>query len=99
MTKELHEQEKFWDREINNFDSIYSHKKGAFENWLDRTFRWDMYERYKYTLEQCEPVKGRTFLDVGCGTGQYSLELARRNASLVCGLDISSNMKLIKDLA
>ena len=51
-----------------------------------------MYERYAFTIEHCEPIKGRTFLDVGCGNALYSLELARRGAAKVVGIDISEVM-------
>ncbi len=85
-------QMKFWDREAHSFDAIYSHKKNRFGVFLDSVFRWDMYERYKYTMEHSEPIRSRSFLDVGCGTGMYSLEFARRGASKVVGLDISQKM-------
>ena len=51
-----------------------------------------MYERFVFTIENCEPIKDRTFLDVGCGNGLYSLELARRGAAKVVGLDIAEVM-------
>src|SRR5690349_24322613 len=51
-----------------------------------------MYERYTFTIEHCEPVKDRKFLDVGCGNGMYSLELARRGAAKVTGIDIAEVM-------
>ncbi|HMK38666.1 MAG TPA: class I SAM-dependent methyltransferase, partial [Bacteroidota bacterium] len=33
-----------------------------------------------------------TFLDVGCGNGLYAIELARRGAARVTGIDIAENM-------
>jgi len=51
-----------------------------------------MYERFEFTIKNCEPIKDRTFLDVGCGNALYSLELARRGASRVVGIDISEVM-------
>lgn len=89
---EMETQKYFWNKEAESFDAIYSHKKGRFQNLLDRVFRWDMYERYRFTLEQSEPIEGKTFLDVGCGSGVYSLEFARRGAKKVIGLDIAENM-------
>lgn len=91
-SEEIVEQETFWDKEIKNFDAIYSHEKSRFSNALDSLFRKDMYQRFEFTMFHAEPVQGRSFLDVGCGTGRYSLELARRSARRVVGLDISSNM-------
>lgn len=51
-----------------------------------------MYERFAFTIEHCEPIQGRTFLDVGCGNALYSLELARRGAAKVVGIDIAEVM-------
>jgi cyclopropane fatty-acyl-phospholipid synthase-like methyltransferase len=92
MNENIIRQMKFWDKDARNFDAIYSHRKGRLGNFLDSLFRWDMYERYNYTMWNAEPIRNRTFLDIGCGTGRYSLEFARRGASKVIGLDISQKM-------
>ncbi len=92
MSQDLNRQEKYWDEKSRQFDAIYGHDKGAFSNWLDKVFRWDMYARYEYTMKNVAPIEGRSFLDVGCGTGRYALELARRGASRVVGIDISQKM-------
>jgi 2-polyprenyl-3-methyl-5-hydroxy-6-metoxy-1,4-benzoquinol methylase len=92
MSEEIRTQRSYWNREADVFERIYTHEKSTIANLLDRVFRKDMYERYLFTLEQCEPVEGRTFLDVGCGNGLYSLELARRGAAKVVGLDIAEKM-------
>lgn len=92
MNEDISRQEEYWDKEINAFDSIYTHKKNRFASLLDSIFRYDMYARYKYSMEMAHPIQDRTFIDVGCGTGKYSLELARRGADRVLGLDISKNM-------
>ncbi|HEX9367342.1 MAG TPA: methyltransferase domain-containing protein, partial [Vicinamibacterales bacterium] len=92
---DLRQQADYWNREAPQFHSIYSHAKPAPLNFLDRFFRQDMYERYQFTLERAEPIQGRTFLDVGCGSGVYSVELARRGAARVVGLDIADRMLAI----
>ena len=92
MRQDLATQEDYWDREVNDFDSIYARSKNGFDNWIDATFRWDMYARFDYTLENAEPIRDRSFLDVGCGTGRYALEFARRGARRVVGIDIAEKM-------
>lgn len=92
MSNEIHAQRAFWNSEADAFQRIYTHRKSKFSNTLDQIFRKDMYERYQFTIANCEPIKGRTFLDVGCGNALYSLELARRGAAKVVGIDISEVM-------
>ena len=92
MKNELDIQRNFWNSEADAFEKIYSHEKSSLSSFLDRVFRKDMYERFVFTLKNCEPVERRTFLDVGCGNGLYSLELAKKGAAKVVGIDISPVM-------
>ena len=92
MNNEIQAQRAFWNSEADAFQRIYTHRKSRFANALDQIFRKDMYERYTFTIEHCEPIKDRQFLDVGCGNGMYSLELARRGAAKVVGIDIAEVM-------
>jgi len=92
LNNEIQAQRAFWNSEADAFQRIYTHRKSRFANTLDQIFRKDMYERYTFTIEHCEPARDRTFLDVGCGNGMYSLELARRGAAKVVGIDIAEVM-------
>jgi len=92
LNNEIQAQRAFWNSEADAFQKIYTHRKSRFSNVLDQLFRKDMYERFQFTIENCEPIKGRTFLDVGCGNALYSLELARKGADKVVGIDISEVM-------
>jgi len=92
LNNEIQAQRAFWNSEADAFQKIYTHRKSRFAVALDQIFRQDMYERYTFTIEHCEPIKDRTFLDVGCGNGMYSQELARKGAARVVGLDISEVM-------
>jgi 2-polyprenyl-3-methyl-5-hydroxy-6-metoxy-1,4-benzoquinol methylase len=89
---EARKQGEYWTKELKQFDAIYTGEKSAWGRWLDRTFRIDMEWRHEYTMKNSEPIAGRKFLDVGCGTGKYSLEYARRKAAWVTGIDVSPAM-------
>ena len=92
MSNEIQAQRAFWNSEADAFQRIYTHRKSTFANTLDQIFRKDMYERFQFTIANCEPIKDRTFLDVGCGNALYSLELARKGAAKVVGIDIAEVM-------
>ena len=92
MNNEIQAQRAFWNSEADAFQRIYTHRKSKLSNTLDQIFRKDMYERFQFTIANCEPIPGRTFLDVGCGNGLYDFELVRRGARKVVGLDIAEVM-------
>ena len=92
MNEEIVAQRKYWNNEADAFQRIYTHRKSKLSNVLDSVFRKDMYERFVFTIKNCEPIQDRTFLDVGCGNGLYSLELARKGARKVLGIDIAEVM-------
>lgn len=81
----------YFDKAVSDFDAIYE-GKGPFGRWVDRHFRRDMYERQRLTFETCGNVDGQAVLDIGCGSGRYSIEFARRRAARVIGVDFAANM-------
>ncbi|MFC1514714.1 class I SAM-dependent methyltransferase [Candidatus Omnitrophota bacterium] len=83
---------EYWNKEAQAFDSLYSEKKTRVAQAFDKFFRRGMYERFQRTLENSYPIEGRAFLDVGCGSGRYCLELARRGAKRIVGIDVSEEM-------
>ncbi len=92
MKNEIEVQRNFWNNEADAFERIYSHEKSKLSTMLDQVFRKDMYERFVFTIKNCAPVEGRAFLDVGCGNGMYSVELGKKGAARVVGIDISPVM-------
>jgi SAM-dependent methyltransferase len=75
-----------------DFDAVYTGRKSALGRWLDRTFRRDMYERLERTVDEIRGMGPVTVLDVGCGSGIFSLALARAGAKTVVGVDFSKPM-------
>lgn len=82
----------FFDRYAVGFDAIYGNKNRTFERVANHLFRRAMLVRYEKTLLGCQPVEGRSVIDVGCGPGHYSVALARAGAAKVLGLDFAPGM-------
>src|SRR5262249_36285627 len=62
----------FFHQYANDFDAIYSNRGEGVEGVLNRVFRKSMKLRFIKSVEGCQPIQGRTVLDVGCGPGHYS---------------------------
>jgi len=83
---------QFFDRYAIDFDSIYGNDNRTFERVINRLFRRAMVLRYQKTMAGCQPIAGRTVIDIGCGPGHYSVALARAGAAHVLGLDFAPGM-------
>lgn len=75
-----------------DFDAIYANRPTLLNSAVNRLFRRSMRQRYELTIAGCNPIAGRSVLDVGSGPGHYSVELARRGAGSVTGLDFAEGM-------
>jgi len=83
----------FFSSYAEDFDSIYGDGKprNLFNRITDKLFRQSMYERYKRTIDFLTDSNVKTILDVGCGSGRYSLDLAK-NGMTVTGVDLAQEM-------
>jgi len=70
-----------FDEIASEYDAWYQTPLGAYANRLEK----------KLIFELAEQKLGETVLDVGCGTGNYSIELAHMGLEVV-GIDPSGNM-------
>jgi len=88
----------YFVRHAARFDGLYGGDNMA-SRVFDRLFRKPMYERYRLTIEALGNAEGKKYLDVGCGSGRYAINLARLGA-VVVGIDFSAAMlKLAQDYA
>jgi SAM-dependent methyltransferase len=79
---------RFFDRNAERFGSLYARPRG----FVDRFFRQGKIQRrFQQTLGILGDVKGCTVLDVGAGSGVYSIQLAGQGAQ-VTGLDVAPEM-------
>jgi 2-polyprenyl-3-methyl-5-hydroxy-6-metoxy-1,4-benzoquinol methylase len=81
-----------FDRDARDFDAIYRLERSAWSRWFNRIFRKAIFERYDITLREAGDVAGKNVLDIGCGSGVYSVDFARRGAAKILGVDFSANM-------
>jgi 2-polyprenyl-3-methyl-5-hydroxy-6-metoxy-1,4-benzoquinol methylase len=83
----------FFSSYAADFDSIYGDgmPRNLFNRVMDKLFRQAMYERYKRTIEFLSKSGAKSVLDVGCGSGRYSVDLAR-NGMVITGVDLAHEM-------
>ena len=74
-----------FDRDAQSFNAIYRADGSRVSRWFNRVFRKAIFERYEITFAEAGDVTGRAVLDVGCGSGVYSVDFAcqARDASWV----------------
>ena len=75
-----------------DFNAIYGNEGGLLNGLLNRWFRRSMEVRFVKTLAGCQPIEGKTVLDIGCGPGHYSVALAKMGARAVQGIDFAEGM-------
>ena len=85
--------ERDWNDIAEDFDAIYTGEgKSRTSRTMDRFFRRDMYQRFDWVMSSAGDVEGRSVCDFGCGSGRFMVELAKRGADRVMGVDVAPNM-------
>ena len=84
-------KERF-ERDAVAFDAIYRLEDSTVSRWFNLVFRKAVFRRYEICFERCGKIEGADVLDIGCGSGIYSVDFARRGARSVLGMDFSAPM-------
>jgi 2-polyprenyl-3-methyl-5-hydroxy-6-metoxy-1,4-benzoquinol methylase len=82
----------YWNDVAGKFDTIYSGRKNPVARALDGWLRRDMFERFDWVMRMAGDVRNSRICDVGCGSGRFVAELAKRGASRVVGVDVAPEM-------
>ncbi len=84
--------ERYFDQKAASYDAIYSGETSTLANLKNRIFHRDVYRRFTFAINQADKLKSKRILDVGCGSGRYAVEAARKGAQHVFGIDLSAEM-------
>ncbi|SHK25318.1 class I SAM-dependent methyltransferase [Paramaledivibacter caminithermalis] len=71
----------FFNKEADSYDEWYETKFGNFIDTVETNLAFKLFK----------PEKGMKILDIGCGTGNFSIKLAQKGCKVV-GIDISQEM-------
>jgi 2-polyprenyl-3-methyl-5-hydroxy-6-metoxy-1,4-benzoquinol methylase len=74
------------------FDAIYEQEKGPLTRFIDHVWRGVVRRRLDLAIEKLAPFEGRTYLDVGCGSGRFCHAYAQQGAKKVVGVDFAPAM-------
>jgi 2-polyprenyl-3-methyl-5-hydroxy-6-metoxy-1,4-benzoquinol methylase len=82
----------YFRKQAVRFDTIYEDRKNLLQKLVDKFFRQVMKDRFNLTFREIGELRGKSVLDVGCGSGRYALEFARRGADKIVGIDYAQEM-------
>jgi SAM-dependent methyltransferase len=78
--------------ESDRWDRIYSEAAPLPARLWDRWTRQNVRLRFARTFELAGDLRGRSVLDLGCGSGRYLVEALERGAGRVVGVDFAPEM-------
>lgn len=83
---------EFFDSYAGDFDAIYGTKNTMLNRLLNRYLRASMRIRFEKVLASCDPIQGKSVIDIGSGPGHFAISLARKGADHVLGIDFAEGM-------
>ena len=82
----------YFDSIAEDFDSYYESPRGVADRMINEWLRRPgLVKRLQIALDFSDPVQGKRILDVGCGSGKFVVECAKKGAKVV-GVDVSEEM-------
>ncbi len=92
MMKHQSSIQDYFSKRVRCYKEAYSGKKSInLRNIIYQIGWFPLRLIFRYTMEYLARVKPQSVLDIGCGTGIYSVELANRGIA-VTGLDSCKEM-------
>lgn len=89
MTREVGE---YFETIAEDFDTYYDKPKNMIDALINAWLRRPgLLKRLKITLALSDPKKGMRVLEIGCGSGKYIVECAKKGAN-TWGIDIAPEM-------
>ncbi len=82
----------FFDSYAEDFDAIYGTKKSVLQKAINRLFRKSMRLRFERVMTNVSISSDTSVLDIGCGPGHYSIQLARKGVRKALGIDVAPSM-------
>jgi 2-polyprenyl-3-methyl-5-hydroxy-6-metoxy-1,4-benzoquinol methylase len=83
---------RFFDSYAEGFNAIYGNRNTFINRVVNKFLRSSMRLRFEKTITGCEPIKGRSVVDVGTGPGHFAITLADKGAGRVLGVDFAEGM-------
>ena len=83
---------EFFHDYAQDFDAIYGTKHTWIRKLVNKYLRASMRLRFEKTLAGCNPIEGKSVIDIGCGPGHYTVALGQRGAARLYGLDFAEGM-------
>ena len=83
---------RFFDSYAEGFNAIYGNRNTMVNRVVNKLLRSSMRMRFEKTIAGCQPIKGKSVVDVGTGPGHFAITLADQGAGRVLGVDFAEGM-------